>query len=65
VLDLVLFTRKLSTTMGYQGPFIMMGWFFVSGLLMRYMSPAFGKLTAIEQSNLYYYNNYFSFGRRL
>jgi ATP-binding cassette subfamily D (ALD) protein 3 len=50
VLDLVLLTRKLSTTIGYKGPFLMMGWFLLSGVLMKYMSPSFGKLVAIEQS---------------
>ncbi len=48
-LDLALLTRRLSANMGYGGPFTMMGWFLLSGMVMRYMSPSFGKLTAIEQ----------------
>jgi len=27
----------------------MLAWFFLSGFMMKYMSPSFGKLTAIEQ----------------
>ena len=50
LLDLILFTRKLSTTMGLEGPLMMMGWFLFSSVCMRYMSPSFGKLTAIEQA---------------
>jgi len=36
--------------MGLQGPLLMIVWFLFSGVLMRYMSPSFGKLTAIEQA---------------
>lgn len=50
LLDIVLFSKKLSETIGYEGPLLMIGWFFLSGFLIKYVSPPFGKLTAIEQS---------------
>lgn len=50
VLDIILFTRKLSETLGYQGPLLMIGWYLMSGFLIRFIAPPFGKLTAIEQT---------------
>jgi ATP-binding cassette subfamily D (ALD) protein 3 len=50
VLDLILFSRKLSETLGYEGPALMVGWYFLSGMVLRFIAPPFGKLTAIEQS---------------
>ena len=60
-LDLVLFSRKLSESIGIHGPILMIGWYLVTGLVMRYITPPFGTLTAIEQSN--HFN--FSFRRRV
>jgi len=50
ILDIVLFTRKLSETLGYEGPVLMIAWYVLSGIVMRFIAPPFGKLTAIEQS---------------
>ena len=50
LLDIILFAQKLSETIGYQGPLVMIGWFFLTGFLIKYVSPSFGKYTAIEQS---------------
>ena len=50
MLDIILFAQKLSETIGYQGPLVMIGWFFFTGFLIKYVSPSFGKYTAIEQS---------------
>ncbi len=50
VLDLILFTRKLSETIGYEGPLLMVAWYVITGMLMRFIAPPFGTLTAIEQS---------------
>ena len=50
VLDLVLFSRKLSETLGYEGPLLMIAWYFLSGVLIKFIAPPFGKLTAIEQT---------------
>lgn len=50
VLDIILFTRRLSETLGYEGPLLMIAWYVLSGFVMRYIAPPFGKLTAIEQT---------------
>jgi ATP-binding cassette subfamily D (ALD) protein 3 len=42
VLDIILFSRKLSELVGYEGPGLIFGWYFVSGLIIRFISPAFG-----------------------
>jgi len=49
VLDIVLFSRKLAELVGYEGPLLVFAWYFVSGVIIRFISPPFGKLTAIEQ----------------
>jgi ATP-binding cassette subfamily D (ALD) protein 3 len=51
-LDLILFSRKLSESIGIHSPLLMIGWYVVSGLIMRYITPPFGTLTAIEQSKI-------------
>jgi len=48
-LDLILFTRKLKQHVGWQGIVMTFWWYIVSGLILRKISPSFGKLTAIEQ----------------
>jgi len=48
-LDIVLFSRKLSDVVGWEGPFFVVFWYFISGWVLRFISPPFGKLTAIEQ----------------
>lgn len=50
VLDIVLFSRKLSETLGYEGPLLMIGWYVISGIIIKFIAPPFGKLTAIEQT---------------
>jgi len=35
---------------GWQGPAASFGWYFLSGVIIKYVSPAFGKLAAIEQT---------------
>lgn len=52
LLDLILMCRKLSETMGYQGPFLMCLWYVFSAVILKYIAPPFGKLTAIQQSKL-------------
>jgi ATP-binding cassette subfamily D (ALD) protein 3 len=49
VLDLVLFSRKLSELVGWEGPALTIGWYFISGILIRIISPSFGRYTAKEQ----------------
>jgi ATP-binding cassette subfamily D (ALD) protein 3 len=48
-LDILLFSRKLSELVGFQGPLAIVLWYLLSGTLLRIVSPPFGKLTAIEQ----------------
>lgn len=48
-LDIILFSRKLSELVGWQGPIAVILWYLFSGVLLKIVSPAFGKLTAIEQ----------------
>jgi len=48
LLDVVLFTHKLSGIMGMRGPLILYGYYIISGALKRYLMPTFGKLTARE-----------------
>jgi ATP-binding cassette subfamily D (ALD) protein 3 len=50
VLDIILFSRKLSETLGYEGPLYMIMWYFLSGFVIKFISPPFGKLIAIEQT---------------
>lgn len=49
ILDIVLFSRKLAELVGWEGPAMIVGWYFFSGCLIRLISPSFGKLTAVEQ----------------
>jgi ATP-binding cassette subfamily D (ALD) protein 3 len=49
VLDIILFSKKLAELVGWEGPGMVFGWYFLSGLFIRAVSPAFGKLTAVEQ----------------
>jgi ATP-binding cassette subfamily D (ALD) protein 3 len=49
ILDIYLFSVKLSALVGIEGPLIIIGWYLASGLVIRFISPSFGKLTVIEQ----------------
>ncbi|KAF9216728.1 ATP-binding cassette sub- D member 3 [Podila verticillata] len=49
LVDIVLFAYKLGEAIGGEAPFYMIGYFFLSGLALRAVSPPFGKYTAIEQ----------------
>ena len=44
-----MFSRKLAELVGWEGPAVTVGWYFMSGLVIRAISPPFGRLTAIEQ----------------
>ena len=50
LLDLVLFSRKLSETMGIEGPLLTMGFYFCATVILRFISPPMGNLTANEQN---------------
>lgn len=46
VLDIVLFTRKLSQGLGFKGPVIMLVWYLLSSVVMRALTPPFGKMVS-------------------
>ena len=50
LLDIIFFTQKLAETIGFKGPAMLIGWYFISGILMRFLTPPFGKLAAIQQT---------------
>lgn len=49
-LDVVLFTKKLATVVGLQGPIMMVLYYLCSGVLMRAVMPNFAKITAQRQA---------------
>lgn len=50
LLDIFLFSRKLSEQLGYRSPIITILWYIFVAMIMRYISPHFGNLIVIEQS---------------
>jgi len=50
LLDIFLFSRKLSEHLGYQSPLITIVWYVFAAILMKYISPHFGQLIVTEQS---------------
>lgn len=50
LMDIILFSHKLSKNMGWGGPATMMLWYALSAVVMRIITPSFGKLAAVEQS---------------
>ena len=48
-LDIILFSRKLAEIMGWSGPIVVIAWYLLSGLVLKVVSPPFGKLIAGEQ----------------
>ncbi|KAG1054029.1 hypothetical protein G6F46_004272 [Rhizopus delemar] len=49
VVDIFLFAYKLGEAIGNEAPFFMIGYFVISGVLLRAFSPPFGRYTATEQ----------------
>ena len=49
MLDIILFSRKLSELVGWLGPAAVVAWYFFSGIVIKLVSPPFGRLIAIEQ----------------
>lgn len=45
-LDIILFSKKLSEVMGWVGPCAVIVWYLFSGILLKILSPSFGKLIA-------------------
>lgn len=51
LLDIIVFSKKLSELVGIEGPLLMIAWYVFSGILIKYISPPFGKLAEISQSS--------------
>lgn len=49
LLDIVMLSRKLAELVGWEGPTMMIAWYFVSGIFIRFITPTFGKLVAKQQ----------------
>ncbi|KAI9323415.1 ABC transporter transmembrane region 2-domain-containing protein [Dichotomocladium elegans] len=49
VVDIFLFAYKLGEAIGNEAPFFMIGYFVLSGVILRAFSPPFGRYTAAEQ----------------
>ncbi|KAI8064461.1 ABC transporter transmembrane region 2-domain-containing protein [Gongronella butleri] len=49
IVDMFLFAYKLGEAIGNEAPFFMIGYFMLSGVLLRSFSPPFARYTAIEQ----------------
>jgi len=49
LLDIVLLSRKLAELVGWEGPGMMISWYLVSGIFIRFITPTFGKLVAQQQ----------------
>jgi ATP-binding cassette subfamily D (ALD) protein 3 len=50
LLDIFLFTKKLTEYIGVQAPLCIALWYLFSGFMLKLLSPPFGKYTAAEQS---------------
>lgn len=48
VLDIILFSQKLAELVGWTGPGAVVAWYFISAMCIKVITPAFGKLTAIQ-----------------
>lgn len=46
ILDITLFSKKLADLVGWKGPAIVVAWYVFSGIIIKMVSPSFGKLTA-------------------
>jgi len=46
LMDMFLFSRKLAELVGWEGPALTFAWYGISGLVIRMISPPFGRLTA-------------------
>lgn len=49
LLDVVLFSSRLSRSLGPKGPIMMIGYFMLTSSVLRKLQPPFGRLTAEEQ----------------
>jgi ABC-type uncharacterized transport system fused permease/ATPase subunit len=50
LLDVILFTRKLMYITGWQGPLLMYAYFFISGMIKKFLMPPLGKVLLLSSS---------------
>ncbi|XP_060851111.1 ATP-binding cassette sub-family D member 3 [Rhopalosiphum padi] len=48
-LDIIIYVYKLTSTLGFQTPSVMLGYLMVSGFILTYLRRPTGKMTVIEQ----------------
>jgi ATP-binding cassette subfamily D (ALD) protein 3 len=48
ILDIFLYSHKLSSLIGIEGPLYIIGWYMFTGVVLRQVSPVFGKMIAME-----------------
>lgn len=46
MVDIILFSKKLAEIMGWSGPLLVISWYLLSGIVLKVVSPPFGKLIA-------------------
>lgn len=46
-----MFSRKLSDTVGAEGPGMIIGWYLICSVIMKMITPPFGKMMAKSQNN--------------
>jgi ATP-binding cassette subfamily D (ALD) protein 3 len=51
ILDIVMFTKKLSVLLGFEGPMVIFGWYIFTAIVMKQITPPFGSMMA-KLSNL-------------
>lgn len=49
-LDLILFTYKLSSNIGYTGPILVIIWYLLTGYVIRKLTPQFAEMIYTQQS---------------
>ena len=45
-IDLFMFSSKLAELVGWRGPMYLYGWYFLTGILLKYIAPSFGVMAA-------------------
>jgi len=49
ILDIFLFSKKLAELLGWEGPLVVIGWYVLSGIVIKFISPPFSRLIAMQQ----------------
>ena len=46
ILDIIMFTKKLSGLLGFEGPMVVFAWYIFTAIVMKQITPPFGKMMA-------------------